>query len=196
MGQCESNSFNYIHIRFLLNRAMNKLIVVILSASLSKIHSQASVGTGGYGSGSMGGSGSGSGGIGGSGYGSGSMGGSGYGSGSMGGSGYGSGSMEGYGSGMGGMGGNGGMCCEMKYVEGASDPAMDGAYVLLQQVASWDVPEWCNSPCIYARKEDMEMMKEEMYGGMGGEYGSNYGSMGNGTGMESGYGMENGTEGS
>merc|ERR1712012_1382199 len=122
------------------------------------------------------------------------MGGSGYGSGSMGGygsgmGGYGSG-MGGYGSGMGGMGGNGGMCCEMKYVEGASDPAMDGAYVLLQQVASWDVPEWCNNPCIYARKEDMEMMKEEMYGGMGGEYGSGYGGMG------SGYGMENGTNGS
>merc|ERR1712029_826547 len=86
--------------------------------------------------------------------------------------------------------GNGGMCCEMKYVEGASDPAMDGAYVLLQQVASWDVPEWCNSPCIYARKEDMEMMKEEGYGGMGGEYGSGYGGMG------IGYGMENGTDGS
>ena len=102
--------------------------------------------------------------------------------------------MGGYGS---GMGGNGGMCCEMKYVEGASDPAMDGAYVLLQQVASWDVPEWCNSPCIYARKEDMEMMKEEGYGGMGGEYGSGYGGMGSGYGgMGSGYGMENGTDGS
>merc|ERR1719270_1312423 len=75
--------------------------------------------------------------------------------------------------------------------------AMDGAYVLLQQVASWDVPEWCNSPCIYARKEDMEMMKEEGYGGMGGEYGSGYGGMGSGYGgMGSGYGMENGTDGS
>merc|ERR1719422_2844500 len=98
------------------------------------------------------------------------------------------------------------MCCEMKHVEGASDPAMDGAYVLLQQVASWDVPEWCNSPCIYARKEDMEMMKEEGYGGMGSEYGMENGTDGSGMGMKqsgmegsdmgSGYGMENGTDGS
>merc|ERR1712227_844458 len=113
------------------------------------------------------------------------MGGYGSGMGEMGGYGSGMGGMGGYGSGMGGMGGYGGMCCEMKYVKGASDPDMDGVYVLLQQVAYWDVPEWCNSPCVYAKKEDMEMMKEEMYGGMENE-----------TGMGSGYGMENGTEGS
>merc|ERR1712012_1450244 len=139
----------------------------------------------------MEGSGYGSGGIEGSGYGSGS-GSGGYGSG-MGGYGSGMGGMGGYGSGMGGMGGYGGMCCEMKYVKGASDPDMDGVYVLLQQVAYWDVPEWCNSPCIYARKEDMEMIQEEMYGYMEGEYGSGYGGMGNETGMGSGYGSGSGS---
>merc|ERR1712102_20834 len=116
--------------------------------------------------------------------------------GGMGGYGSGMGGYGGYGSGMGGMGGYGGMCCEMKYVKGASDPDMDGVYVLLQQVAYWDVPEMCNSPCVYAKKEDMEMMKEEMYGGMEGEYGSGYEGMGNETGMGSGSEMENGTEGS
>merc|ERR1719468_322351 len=118
----------------------------------------------------------------GSGYGSGQQG-SGYGSGQQGsgnggyGSGYG-GMGEGYGSGYGGMGGGmddgmgGGYgmerCCKKKYVEGASDPDMNGYYVLAERAEWWKVPYYCSSPCVYVKWSDM------------GEYGSGMGGYGSG----------------
>ena len=64
--------------------------------------------------------------------------------------------MGGYGSGYGDMGGYGmNRCCKKKYVEGASDPDMDGYYVLAERAEWWRVPSYCSSPCIYVKRSDM-----------------------------------------
>ena len=95
------------------------------------------------------------------GYGSASDMGYGYGSGS---GGYGSGV---YGNGMGdGMGGGYGYnmdrCCKKKYVEGASNPNMNGYYVLAERAEWWKVPSYCSSPCVYVKWSDMSMNVSDM----------------------------------
>merc|ERR1719362_2429610 len=107
----------------------------------------------------------------------------------MGGYGSGSGGMGGYGSGSGGMGGGMGggygmgRCCKKKYVEGASNPDMNGYYVLAERAEWWKVPSYCSSPCVYVKWSDMNMSDMSGSGsGMGG-YGSGMGGYGSGSGM-------------
>ena len=78
-----------------------------------------------------------------------------------------------------GMGGGYGMerCCKKKYVEGASDPDMNGYYVLAERAEWWKVPYYCSSPCVYVKWSDMG----EYGSGMGG-YGSGMGGYGSGSG--------------
>merc|ERR1711992_347695 len=116
--------------------------------------------------------------------------GSGSGYGGMGsGSGYG-GMGSGSGSGYGGMGGYGmqDICCEKKFVNSDENPEMNGYYVLLKRAEWDDVPDFCNSPCVYGRAEDMDSMGMGGNGtGMGG-YGSGMGGYGSGYGSGSGMG--------
>merc|ERR1712045_532160 len=102
--------------------------------------------------------------------------------------------MGGYGVGNGGSGDGYGMqdrCCEKKFVNSDENPEMNGYYVLLKRAEWYDVPDFCNSPCVYVRAEDMDSMGMGGNGtGMGG-YGSGYGS---GSGMGgSGYGSGSGS---
>ena len=65
-------------------------------------------------------------------------------------------------------------CCKKKYVEGASDPDMNGYYVLAERAEWWKVPYYCSSPCVYVKWSDM------------GEYGSGMDGYGSGSGMMDG----------
>merc|ERR1719412_3543939 len=91
--------------------------------------------------------------------------------------------MGGYGGGNGGSGDGYGMqdrCCEKKFVNSDENPEMNGYYVLLKRAEWYDVPDFCNSPCVYIRKEDMDSMGMGGNGtGMGG-YGSGMGGYGSG----------------
>merc|ERR1712079_882905 len=103
----------------------------------------------------------------------------------------------GYGGGNGGSGDGYGMqdrCCEKKFVNSDENPEMNGYYVLLKRAEWYDVPDFCNSPCVYVRAEDMDSMGMGGNGtGMGGSgYGSGSGSMG-GSGYGSGSGSGSGS---
>ena len=82
-----------------------------------------------------------------------------------------------------------GRCCKKKYVEGASNPDMNGYYVLAERAEWWKVPSYCSSPCVYVKWSDMNMSDMSGSGsGMGG-YGSGMGGYGSGMG---GYGSGSG----
>merc|ERR1712045_310531 len=101
------------------------------------------------------------------------------------------GGMGGYGGGNGGSGDGYGMqdrCCEKKFVNSDENPEMNGYYVLLKRAEWYDVPDFCNSPCVYVRAEDMDSM------GMGGN-GTGMGGYGSGSMGGSGYGSDSGMGG-
>ena len=84
-------------------------------------------------------------------------------------------------------------CCKKKYVDGASNPDMNGYYVLAERAEWWKVPSYCSSPCVYVKWSDMNMSDMSGSGsGMGG-YGSGMGGYGSGMG---GYGSGMGGYGS
>merc|ERR1719150_2810537 len=77
-------------------------------------------------------------------------------------------------------------CCEKKFVNSDENPEMNGYYVLLKRAEWYDVPDFCNNPCVYVRAEDMDNMGMGGNGtGMGG-YGSGMGGYGSGYGSVSG----------